>query len=345
MSWDSVWYRTIALHGYTYSAASPTGNTVAFAPIYPLIERAWVDLTGISVNGFAIVSNILLQAAAACVLFKVLEGYHADRSSSIRWLGLYLVSPPVVFNLMGYYDSLFYLLMFLTVLFMQQKRRWWMAGAIALMIGLDPLGYAFAIGFVIWSLLDLYSQKTLNLHSVRVLVAQSLLCLIPEAAYAAYLQSRFGNAMLFYTSFAHWEHPISVSKALIDILTFQPVRVSILNWAAYPYTPAPSYMIDAICAIAVFTVLIGFVAVRRGLSTYNFWILFLSFLLAQYQAARYGAEYSFTRLVLPVAFAAASIPPLRKIIAQRILFSSLFLVFIAVTVIYLQRLATGQWVD
>lgn len=345
MSWDAIWYQQIALHGYTWDAASSSGNTVGFSPLYPLIERAWTELTGFPINGFAIVSNIVLQAGAAGLLLRVLRGYRVAERAALAWVALYVVSPPVVFDLMGYYDSLFCLLIFAFLLLIQKREYWWAAGVVALMTGLVALGIAFVFGLFTWRIIDLRARRAVTLQSLTTVGAQSIVSAGGAILYSAYLQVRYGDALLYYTSFSKWEKPLPLERIFVDIATFSPVRDSIGNWAAYPFTAAASYMIDAVSVLAVFALLLALTSWRDGLRSVGFWVLLGSFLLTQVQAARYGAELSTTRLILPVAFAAGTVPVISRRLTRPLVFTGLLLVLAAVTVIYLQRLAAGQWVD
>lgn len=77
-AWDGGWYRTIATQGYP--SALPIGpdghvgpNAWAFSPVYPMIVRALMAVTGLDYSVVAPTLSLVLGAAAMVVIFVLLE--------------------------------------------------------------------------------------------------------------------------------------------------------------------------------------------------------------------------------------------------------------------------------
>lgn len=117
--WDTAHFIKITLHGY-YNLLH-----MAFFPLYPLLER-----TGMVVTGDPFTAGLLLSNVAELVLFTVLyrlvkEDFGGDRAyHTLFYLAIF---PTAFFFSIAYSESLFLCLSTLT--FYQLRRgRWWQAG-------------------------------------------------------------------------------------------------------------------------------------------------------------------------------------------------------------------------
>lgn len=208
MRWDASWYRNIALHGYSWNPHSPLQQNPNFFPLYPLFERAAHLLTGLPISRIAVGSSIVFQAVAAALLVLVARGQGASGREALAWLTMFLVSPPVVVDIMGYYSALFCVLCFLALFFAQRHRPWLVALVVGLASGANPLGVAFAVGFVVWELNRLVSTRSISWRSLAMLASQALVSVSGLLGYALYLLVAFRDPIAFYQATKGWSVPV-----------------------------------------------------------------------------------------------------------------------------------------
>ncbi len=345
MTWDAAWYRDIALHGYSWNPHSTAQQNPNFFPLYPLFERAGHALTGLSIDGIAIGTSVVFQAGAAALLALVARGQGATDRQAMLWVTLYLVSPPAVFDIMGYYSALFYALCFVALLAAQRRHLWLAALALGFASGMNPLGIACAVGFVVWSVVELVAARPVSWRSVATLSGQALVSLAGLLAYALYLFVRFGNPLIFYQAAKAWSLPRPVSTVLARIVTFEPVRTSFTQWAAMPYGWNTSFLIDAVAALAIVALLVALAAASGGIRTFGFWLVVFGFLVVQVQSARWGSEIGATRYLLPLGFGAGAVAPVRRLLTRPGVFAVTIIVLLVGTAVFVQHLTTGQWID
>lgn len=146
--WDGQWYERIATQGYPQEL--PAGadgqvrqNSWAFYPIFPMLARGLMALTGwpFSVAG-TVVATVLGYAAAILVAGLLREKVGtAAALGGVALLGSFPSSPTFQ---VAYTESLA-LLLLAAVLWLLVRERWFAAGAVALLTGLArpvalPLG-------------------------------------------------------------------------------------------------------------------------------------------------------------------------------------------------------------
>lgn len=345
MMWDARWYRNVALHGYSWNSRLSRQQNPNFFPLYPLFERAGHVITGLPISRIAVASSILFQAVAAVLLVLIARGAGATRREALAWLTLFLVSPPVVADIMGYYSALFCVLFLLAIYMAQRDRLWLAALAIGLASAANPLGVAFAAGLVTWVLVGLVATKSLTWRSLVRLGAQAAVSVCGVIGYALYLLVAFRDPLAFYQATKGWSLPLPLATVLGRILTFEPVRGSVTRWVASPYGSAVNFLLDAIVALAVVALMIALVATGGAVKNLGFWLIVFAFLLLQALSARWGSEIGAMRILLPVVFGAGALGPARRVLTRPGVFAVLLLILMATTAFLLQHLATGQWLD
>jgi len=345
MSWDASWYRSIALQGYSWNPHSARGQNVAFLPLYPLLERAVHALSGLPVGDFAVLSSIALQAVAAALLVLIARGNGASERQAALWVTMFLVSPPVVFDIMGYYSALFCVLCFLALLFAQRGQRWRVAIVLGLASATNPIGIAAAGGFIVWSLIEVVTSGSVTRRSLVVFGGQALISLSGVIAYVLYLFERFGDAAAFYQAARGWVRPLPLSTTIGRIVTFQPVRSAVTQYVVLPTGSGLSFLIDAAAALAVAALIITMAVTKGSWRTFGLWVVVLAFVFAQVQSARFGREFSTTRLLLPLGFGVGVVVPVYGALTRPRVAVVMTVVLLAGTVAFLRHLATGQWVD
>lgn len=140
LMWDATWYRTIAEGGYP--AALPVGadglvqqNPWAFFPLYPLVVRGLMTVTGGSWAVVAPTTSLLLGALAMLAVYRVVER-GAPRAVAARpglplaTVVLVSVFPTSVVLQVGYTESMALLLVAASLLAIVTRRYGWACAAV-----------------------------------------------------------------------------------------------------------------------------------------------------------------------------------------------------------------------
>ena len=115
-SWDSSYYKQIATQGYPTSIPTDADGNVeqnawAFLPLYPLIARAVMAVTGLGFYPAGVIVAIAFGAAAALVLYRLVAS-KAGATSGL-WAAILFCFGPLSFVLqIAYAESLFFALLF-----------------------------------------------------------------------------------------------------------------------------------------------------------------------------------------------------------------------------------------
>ncbi len=122
--WDSVWYLTIAEHGYHGAA-----QTLAFWPLYPLLIAGLGTLLG----GHDLLAGVLISLAAALGALVMLERLGAPLVGlpAARRAVLYLALFPTAFFLGAVYSESLYLALTLAAFLAAERGRFLAAGGAA----------------------------------------------------------------------------------------------------------------------------------------------------------------------------------------------------------------------
>ncbi|GAB3449058.1 hypothetical protein GCM10027517_34850 [Phycicoccus ginsengisoli] len=137
--WDGSWYRHIAEVGYPHVLPrTPDGqvaqNAWAFYPLFPLVARAVMDLTGL---GFALVGSTvaLLCGLGAAVVMALLLAEKVGRPVALATVAVWAAFPAAVSLQLAYSESMAMLVLCL-LLWAVLRRQWAAAGLAALVLGL-----------------------------------------------------------------------------------------------------------------------------------------------------------------------------------------------------------------
>jgi hypothetical protein len=146
--WDGEWYERVAVHGYpqelpTNASGRVSQNQWAFYPLFPMLSRLLMELTGLSFAVVASTTALLLGFAAAIVMAKLLAE-RIGETAALAVVGLYAVFPAAPALQVAYTESLAMLLL-CGYLWALSRERWLVATGLALLIGLArpialPLG-------------------------------------------------------------------------------------------------------------------------------------------------------------------------------------------------------------
>ncbi|WP_233265493.1 hypothetical protein [Leifsonia sp. AG29] len=127
--WDGSYYSQIVEQGYPTALplddnGSIQQNPWAFLPLYPVVVRAAMFITGLDFYPAGFVVATLFGAAASLMLFRVVAA-RAGVSSGL-WATAFFCFGPLSFVLqIAYAESMFFFLMF-GALFAMLRRRYWL---------------------------------------------------------------------------------------------------------------------------------------------------------------------------------------------------------------------------
>ena len=121
--WDSVWYLTIAEHGYHGAA-----ETLAFWPLYP----ALMALLGIVLFGHTLLAGVVISLVSLLVALILLErlGTTLVGESAARRAVLYLALFPMSFFFGAVYSESLYLMLVVAACLAAERGRFRVAGVI-----------------------------------------------------------------------------------------------------------------------------------------------------------------------------------------------------------------------
>jgi len=147
--WDGQWYQTIAEHGYPATLPRTEGGSVqqnawAFYPLFPLLARVGMALTGLHFP--AVGSTIaLLCGAGAAVLMGLLLRERIGDPAAYLVVALWAAFPASVALQLAYTESLAMLLL-VGYLYALARERWLVATVVALLLGLSrPIAVPLAV--------------------------------------------------------------------------------------------------------------------------------------------------------------------------------------------------------
>lgn len=147
--WDGTWYRRIAEHGYPATLPVDALGQVqqsewAFYPLFPLLARALMTVTGLGFPAVASTLALVLGAVATVLIALLLRRWLPDRLALVAlacWC-TYLATPTLQ---LAYTESMA-LALLAAFLALVLRRSWWAAAAVALVLGLArPIALPLAI--------------------------------------------------------------------------------------------------------------------------------------------------------------------------------------------------------
>jgi hypothetical protein len=147
--WDGRWYNIVALSGYpTELPVSADGHTAenawAFMPVYPLVVRSVMVLTGTEWAVAAVAVSLLAGAGAALVTYRLFRE-HLGAGTALFGVVVFSVAPVSPIFQVAYAESL-HLLLLSTALLLLVRRRYGLLVPVVVVMGLTrPSALAFAL--------------------------------------------------------------------------------------------------------------------------------------------------------------------------------------------------------
>jgi hypothetical protein len=123
--WDTVWYVTIADHGYSDTTHA------AFFPLYPFASRALGVVFGSALVGGLVVSFAASIVALALLHRLVLVELRDERAAT--WCVWLLACFPAAFFLSAVYSEGLFLALSVGCVLAARRGRWWLAGGLGLL--------------------------------------------------------------------------------------------------------------------------------------------------------------------------------------------------------------------
>lgn len=156
--WDGSWYRKVAEEGYPATvpldpaSGHPAQNAWAFYPLFPLLARLGMAVTGL---GFPLVAStlaVLCGLGAALLMSRVLAGRVGERVA-LAAVVVWAAFPSAVSLQLAYTESLA-MLVLCAALWATLRHRWLLAGGLTLVMGVTrpiavPLALVVAVALVL----------------------------------------------------------------------------------------------------------------------------------------------------------------------------------------------------
>ncbi len=198
--WDTAHYVAVAMHGYGDAANLSHDGGLGFFPLFPLLMRWSVQLTGMALSEarLAVAAVVLANACflAAVPLFARLMARRFGADVARTATLLLCVSPFSLFFSAGYSESLFLLLVLLA--FVAADRGCWLAAAVCAAF----LTATRLVGLALPPALLLLAWR--RGASTRDLVVTALVSPLGVAGYALYTWRAFGDPLAYFTAQANW---------------------------------------------------------------------------------------------------------------------------------------------
>lgn len=192
--WDGVWYIRIASGGY-----APFPHSEAFFPLYPLLVHAMALPLGRNYELAGIVVSLACFTTLCVLLYKLAARQFGARIG-FATVAFLCVFPTSLFLQAVYTESLF-LLLIVACFYFSHRGTWVVAGLCGL---LATATHVSGIVLVVPMALVYMSERDWSPRRVRIDAAALLLVPAGLGLWMAYLQAKFGDALLFRRDEAHW---------------------------------------------------------------------------------------------------------------------------------------------
>lgn len=192
----------IAVEGYSF--AGQQFPNIAFFPLYPLLIRLFLPVTGGNDTIAALLVSHLALLAALILLYRLLE-HDFDPSIAFRTLVLLLIFPTSIFFVAGYSESLALFFVVLS-LWAIRRQRWWLAGVAGALLSLTRLP-----GVLIAPVLALtyLQQHHWRWREIRPAFLAVLLPPLGLASFMVFQWWRFDTPFAFLLAQRGWQQQMS----------------------------------------------------------------------------------------------------------------------------------------
>ena len=208
-SWDAQWYWDIVLHGYVQPVVDATGHPVqsslAFFPLYPLLVKAVMALTGLGFEVAAPTTSLLLGAGAVAVVYRLVE-VCLDRRRALGAVAMLccFMSAPIM---QAAYTESLALLLVATGLLLLRRRRYALVAVTVLLLGLTRnIALTFLpVVLVHWFVLEHHHRRGAGPRPPRwQLGALAVVPVVGTALWPAIAGVLSGRADAYLTTIQAW---------------------------------------------------------------------------------------------------------------------------------------------
>jgi hypothetical protein len=205
--WDAVWYRSVAVDGYSNDPSS-LENNVGFYPLYPLALRAISRVLPVNILWIGIGLSLACLLGALLLAGQIFFEWGGE-AGAIRGTAALLLYPTSFYFASVYTESLF-LLLTVAAFWASRRGRWAVAGAAGFLASLTRLnGFLLAIpiawyGWRSWRERRGAGERRRAGVRVSASWAPAALAVIATlagaAVFPAFLGARFGDPLLYVHS-------------------------------------------------------------------------------------------------------------------------------------------------
>lgn len=222
-NWDGQWYERIAVDGYPTGAESRSANdawTWAFPPLFPMLARLVMAVTGLGFPLASVVLNLVLGGVATALLYGLLR---TSLSTGLATAGALSLSAFISAPLFGlaYSEPAALVLLLVALRAMLAQRYAASLLAVILLAFTRPIAVPLAAVFAVHWWLRWRSRRTSDLGpgTHAILVANTLAALASPFLWNAVATVRFGSAA---SAVEQPESPMSgVARTSSMISTFE----------------------------------------------------------------------------------------------------------------------------
>ncbi len=210
--WDAVWYRSVALDGYTNDPSS-LENNVGFYPLYPVTVRAISRLLPVNILWIGIGLSLACLLGALLLAGQIFFEWGGE-AGAIRGTAALLLYPTSFYFASVYTESLF-LLLTVAAFWASRRGRWAVAGAAGFLASLTRLnGFLLAIPIAWYGWRFCKERRSEGERggarkraAVGAPAALAVIATLAGAAvFPAFLGSRFGDPLLYlHSKAAGWD--------------------------------------------------------------------------------------------------------------------------------------------
>jgi hypothetical protein len=216
--WDTFYYYTIAIDGYSWNAAIFRHYNVVFFPLYPLLMR-W---GGIALGGHPLAAGLVISltafAGALVLLYRLAL---LELGEDYAWRVVLLIStfPYALYFSAVYTESLFLFLSVGAFYAMRRGRLGW-AAVSGFAVGLTrPNGFWLALPLallVVWPRREEPGGRPDPRVSLRLSLLVTCVPVVGVAIFSSYLHLRFGDALAWLHGQAAWGVPLMLRAGAPD---------------------------------------------------------------------------------------------------------------------------------
>jgi hypothetical protein len=208
--WDSVWFLTIAQHGYPEEGMAHA----AFFPLYPALIRLFTPIfLGQYWMAALFVANVAMLAALV-LLYRLTE-HEFGRAPAGRTI-FYLVAFPTGFFLTAAYNEGLFIALIVGSVYCMRLGGWWLAGVLGAFAGAArPAGILLTLPFAVEYLRQHGRRIRLDALAIGVIPLGLVAVMITDNAY-------YGRPLAFFEAQAeHWGRHLNWPwKAIIDATAY-----------------------------------------------------------------------------------------------------------------------------